>query len=227
MSQFYFSFDANAAAKVGSSNRIATCQFVPVKITQAYWGVSQNDVKFLAVNFVNKEGETADEIKLYFENSNGERLSGYNQINAILAFNGIQGLNQVQGQYKAYDFDKGGVVDKQGLIAPEIVGAYVGVVLSENYYSGQNGIKYILNLSAVFHHGTQQTAKQFMEGTPAIGGQIEQACDHARKLSHDSHAKASGVSSQSQKPIGMGSSVYQPMNTQASQKQVSDDDMPF
>lgn len=190
MSQFYFTRNDQSAKKAGGSSRLSAHEFHAVKITQAYWGVSQSGAKFLSVNFVSTNNETADDIKIYFENGSGEQLSGYHQINAILAFNGIAGLSQTQGTYKAYDFDAGGVADKQGLIAPELVGAYVGVILSENHYVGQNGIKHNLNLSDVYHHKTTQNAKQFLENLPTVQGQVEQSIAYAQKSSESSKTKA-------------------------------------
>ncbi|AKG12218.1 hypothetical protein [Moraxella bovoculi] len=187
---YFFTRNDQSAKKAGGSSRLSAHEFHAAKITQAYWGVSQGGAKFLSVNFINANNETADDIKIYFENSNGEQLSGYHQINAILAFNNISGLNQTQGTYKAYDFEAGGVVDKQGLIAPEIVGAYVGIILSENHYNGQNGIKHNLNLSAVYHHQSTQNAKQFLENLPPVQGQIEGSIAYAKKSSENSRTSA-------------------------------------
>ncbi|OOR87188.1 hypothetical protein B0181_10905 [Moraxella caviae] len=187
---YFFTRNDQSAKKAGGSSRLSAHEFHAAKITQAYWGVSQGGAKFLSVNFVNANNETADDIKIYFENSSGEQLSGYHQINAILAFNNIAGLNQTQGTYKTYDFEAGCVVDKQGLIASEMIGAYVGVIFSENHYNGQNGIKHNLNLSAVYHHQSTQNAKQFLENLPPAQGQIEGSIAYAKKSSENSRNAA-------------------------------------
>lgn len=190
MNTYFFNRDDGSAVKANSSGRMTAHEFYPAKITQAYWGVSQNDSKYLAVNLITANKETVDELKIYFTNRDGEKLSGYHQINAILAFNNIAGLSQVQGVYKSYDFERGETVDKQGLIAPELIGAYVGVILSENYYNGQNGMKYTLSLSAVYHVKTGQNAKQFLSNTPAVQGQIEQSIAYAQRSSERSRMQA-------------------------------------
>lgn len=231
MSQFYFPRNDQSAQKANASNRLSPHEFHAVKITQAYWGVSQNGAKFIALNLMSASHETADEIKVYFANANNEQLSGYHQINAILALNNIAGLNQVQGTYKTYDFEHGGLTDRQGLIAPELIGTYVGVILSENYYHGQNGVKHNLNLSAVYHHQTGQNAKQFLQNMPVVQGQIEQSIAYAKKSSQTSKDKAEREAQHQggqswnthqgghwgntapqgqQRPIGMTSSLYQP-----------------
>ncbi|UNU74145.1 hypothetical protein LU293_04410 [Moraxella nasovis] len=236
---FYFTRDDSSAAKANSSSRISPHEFHAVKITQAYWSVSQNGAKFIALNFINAQNETADEIKIYYESNQGERLSGYHQINAILAFNNIQGLSNSQGIYKAYDFEAGGVVDKQGLVANELVGAYVGIILSENYYQGKNGIKHNLNLSAVYHYQTKQNAKQFLNNTPIVDGQIEQSIAYAQKSSETSKQTAE----RSQQPQGYApqaphgypqgmtpspsTSMQRPPQDAADGAGVKDDDIPF
>lgn len=190
MSQFYFTRDNASASRANASSQMTPHELHAVKVTQAYWSVSQNGAKFLSVNFENAVGESADDIKIYFESNAGERWSGYHQINAMLAFNNIAGLSQAQGTYRTYDFEQGGVVDKQGLIAPELVGAYVGVIFFENYYVGQNGIRHSLSLSAVYHHKSQQNAKQFLSNTPAVPNQVEQSIAYAKNTSEKSRKQA-------------------------------------
>lgn len=230
MTQFYFTRNDQSAIKANGLSRIAPHEFQVIKITQAYWGSSNTGAKFLSLNLVNASNETADDIKIYFENGSGDKLSGYNQINAILAFNNIAGLNQVQGNYRTYDFDAGGVTEKTGLIAPEIIGAYVGVVLSENYYVGQNGVKHNLNISSVFHHQTKKNAKQHLGNLPVPQGQIEQAISYAQKSSEDSKAKAEreAVGGQNYEPQSF---TYQRLPASAVQKPVAsplnDDEVPF
>lgn len=236
----FMTLDKNLVATANSSSRLQVHALHVVKITQAYCGVTQNGAKFVSLNFVNAHGETADDIKVYYENNQGERLSGKAQLNAIMAFNDIQALSQTQGNYKTYDFEAGGLTDKQGLIVPELIGAYVGVVFAENWYTNQSGeAKYTLQLSAVFHYKTTQNGKQFIYNEPAIQGQIESAIDYAQKLSADSKQKATRQGQQSHEharkpnpPQGMGHSKYQPMGNYHQQTppvggQVADEDMPF
>lgn len=204
----FMQFDRNLAIKAGSSQRLETHQFYPAKITQAYAGISQSGAKFVSLSFVDKDGLTADEIAVYYENAHGDKLSGANLLHAIMAFNNIPVLNQIQGSYKSYDFAQGGVVDKQGLIVPELVGAMVGIILSENWYTNQKGeAKYTSQLSYVCHHASQQTAKQLLSNTPAVQGQIEQAINYAEQISHKSKAKTTV-----QPPVSYGA---------------KDDDIPF
>lgn len=229
---YFFTRNDQSAKKAGGSSRLSAHEFHAVKITQAYWGVSQGGAKFLSVNFINANNETADDIKIYFENSQGEQLSGYHQINAILAFNNIAGLNQSQGTYKVYDFEAGGVVDKQGLIAPELVGAFVGIILSENHYNGQNGIRHNLNLSSVYHHQSTQNAKQFLENLPPAQGQIDGSIAYAKKSSENSRNTAEREASknngyQRQYPQGMMASPDTAMQRPPQNTAYQNDDIPF
>lgn len=190
MSQFYFPLDVQSAQRANSSSQLSAHELHIVKITQAYWGVAQSGAKFLSISLENQMGETADDVKIYFESNNGERWSGYHQINAILAFWGLKGLSQTQGVYKAYDYEAGGVVQKNGLIAPELINKGFGAILSENWYAGKNGLKHSYDLYAVYHHKTLQNAKQFLQNSPPKDGQIERSIEYAKKTSEKSRQQA-------------------------------------
>lgn len=221
----FMQYDKTSAVKANSSSRIAVHTYAKAKITQAYAGVTERGAKFVALNFINEAGETAEEIKVYYENSQGEPLSGRHQLNAIMAFNGIPTLSQVTGNYKTYDFGAGGVVEKTGLIVPELIGKFMGIVLAENWYTNQYGeAKHTLQLTAVYHLHTGRNARQFIDDTPAIDGQIEQSIDYAKRLSAESRAKAEqgkgGQRQQSQyQGQGQQGQAYNPYQYSQSQGQ--------
>lgn len=187
----FMQFDKVSASRANSSSKMSPNTYIKAKITQAYAGVNDKGTKFVALSFANQT-ETADEIKVYYENGNGERLSGFNQLQAIMAFNNISALTQVQGNYKSYDYAQGGVVGKTGLIVPELINAYVGVIFYENWYvSPTDGeAKYTLSLSAVYELKTGRNARQVLENTPANAGQIEQSVEYAKKKSAETKAQA-------------------------------------
>lgn len=229
----FMTLDKELAASVGSSSRLTANAHHIVKITQAYASVTPNGAKYVALNLVNQAGDSADEIKLYYENSEGERLSGKAQLNAIMALNGINVLTQAQGQYKTYDFEAGGITQKQGLVIPELVGAYVGVVLSENWYTNQHGEpKYTLQVSGIFHHQSQKTARQHLYNEPAQNGQIDKAISYATRQSEEGKAKvAAPPSKPAPQKIGGGFKELDAMGKAPSRppvnEQISDEEMPF
>lgn len=153
MNYFIACNDADAA-KFGASNFIDGDTAQVVKITQAYYTQNDKGTQTLHLSLISSEKQTGD-VAIHFANGQGERLIGYNLINAILKVTGTAGITQAQGTYSTYDFNAGGTVNKQGMVAPELVGKFFGTIFGKNYRINDKGEeKYSINLFGVYHAQT-------------------------------------------------------------------------
>ncbi|MPW71814.1 hypothetical protein CPI02_08960 [Moraxella catarrhalis] len=234
MNYFIACNDADAA-KFGASNFIDGDTAQVVKITQAYYTQNDKGTQTLHLSLISSEKQTGD-VAIHFANGQGERLIGYNLINAILKVTGTAGITQAQGTYSAYDFNAGGIVNKQGMVAPELVGKFFGAIFSKNYRINDKGEeKYSINLFGVYHAQTQQWAKQMINGEQALPGQIDQMLERAKAESEKSRANPYGKRQTQQVSYQQNSQARQHPQSHVQLynppvqygQSVSDDDMPF
>lgn len=194
---FYIQLDEQAACKVGASSRIDGDSNHIVKITQAIWGRNNNGVEFLTLSLENQEKASID-LPLYYRNGEGDTLPFYNMIQAIIKLTGVAGLTQSNGTYSEYDFEAGRRIEKQGLVAIELVGKFIGAIFSKDYYRNNAGEqKYRTQLFSVYHAKTMQWARQMIAGEQALPGQIDQMLERAKIASEKSLAKIEQTSQRS------------------------------
>lgn len=183
-SQAFWQLDKSKAAKVGQSSYINGNTSDVFKILSAAWKTNDKDNGFstyyLSLHIMNSEKSTAH-IDIYYANSNNERYSGENIINALMLCSNTPSLSQVQGSYKEYDFDQSRDVMVTGLVAPELAGKKVGMFLADNHYFNKNKGEVKrggLNLFNVFDADTRQLPIEKannMPANPEAFSQVEQA----------------------------------------------------
>lgn len=203
---FFIQLDTQAAQKVGSSNRIDGDISTVATIKQAFYTHTQKGTQTLVLSLESETGEQGD-FPIYFANSENERLSGYNLINAIIALTGVQGISQVQGTYLEQDWNAGRKVEKQGYIAPELIGKKVGIITTFDYYDGTdqqgNSVeRYRVQIYSVYHAQTMQWARQVLNNEQAKAGQTDQMLEQAKKVSVRSREKLQGSQNQAYAPQG-------------------------
>lgn len=185
---FFIQLDEQAAAKVGSSGRIDGDSNHIVKVVQAYYTQNDKGTQTLHLSLINNNGEVGD-FALHFRNGQGENLPSYNVIQAIIKLTGIGGITQTDGTYQEYDYEAGRKVEKQGFIAPELIGKFFGAIFTKNYRLNQQGEeKYNVEIYSVYHHKTMQWARQMIRGEQAKPGQTDQMLEQAKKVSERSKA---------------------------------------
>ena len=201
---YFIQLDTQAAQKVGSSNRIDGDISAVAAIKQAFYTQSRNGAEALVLTLETEQGEQGD-FPVYFANANGERLPGYNLINAIIALTGVQGISQEQGTYLKQDWNAGRKVEKQGCIAPELIGKKVGIITTFDYYDGTdqqgNSVeRYRVQIYSVYHAQTMQWARQVLNNEQAKAGQTDQMLEQAKKVSVRSREKLQGSQNQGYAP---------------------------
>lgn len=202
--QAFWQLDKAKAAKVGQSSYISGNTAEIYQITSAAWKAKHNsetrvDTYFMSLHIMNIDKSTAH-IDVYYGNSDGDRWSGENIINAIMLCANVPSLSQAQGQYQEYSYDEKKDVQVGGLVAPELVGKKVGLFLADNHYfnATQGEVKRGgLNLFNVFDAQTRQLPHEKHSNTPAsadsFAAVMEAMVKSSQKSLEDANKKA-GIS---------------------------------
>lgn len=165
MSQQYkqFGFNADSAKQADSSARIEEAgKYVGIikhmEFITANSGTTGFEIEFETDN---KESAT---FSIWTEKSDGTGLSGTHKINALLACVGVRGLTPTNGQLEKYDFDLKERVTKNCIVAPEIAGKRVGLLLQrENYQNNSGDWKFQMNFFSCFHAQSELMAKEIID----------------------------------------------------------------
>ena len=202
--QSFWQLDKSKAAKVGQSSYINGNTSEIYQIASAAWKSRVNDQTrvenyYLALHIMNADKSMAH-VDIYYGNSDGEKWSGENMINAIMLCGNVPNLSQSQGQFMEYDFDQKKDVLRNGLVSPELIGTKVGLFLADNHYYNQNqgAVKRGgLNVFNVFDAQTRQLPNEKASNTPASSDTFDAVTDAMLKSSQksldDANAKA-GIS---------------------------------
>jgi hypothetical protein len=165
MTQQYkqFGFNPESAKQADSSARIEE----PGK----YVGVIKH-MEFVTAN----TGTTGFEIEfetdlkqsasmtIWTEKSDGTTLGGVHKINALLACVGAKGLTPTGQQLEKYDHAAKGHVMKNCVVAPEVAGKRVGLLLQRENYQNDNGDwKYQMNFFSCFQAQSELMAKEVLD----------------------------------------------------------------
>jgi hypothetical protein len=139
---------------------------------------------------------------IYTEKGNGELLSGFDLVMALMACLRIRNIKPVAGQVKRWDRDAKQEYTEQGRVYPELAGKPIGFLLQkteEESRKSEGETAWSAKLVAVFEAGTELTASEILEGkkTPeALARRVAMLADRPLKkrpgkASADSYAGAS------------------------------------
>lgn len=217
--QAFWQLDKTKAAKVGQLAYINGNSAEIYQIVSAAWKTGTNsqtrvDNYFMSLHIMNADKSTAH-VDVYYANSDGERWSGENIINAIMLCANVPSLSQAQGSFMQYDFDQKKDVQVNGMVAHELVGKKVGLFLAENYYFNQKSGEVKrggLNVFNVFDAQTRQLPNEKSNNTPATQESFEavmQAMMKSSAKSLDDANKKAGINPMQQNQFGGQSSGTQ------------------
>lgn len=205
--QAFWQLDKAKAAKVGQSSYISANTAEVYQIISAAWKANQrqdgSSTLYLSLHIMNVDKSTAH-IDVYYGDTNGERYSGENIINATMLCANVPALSQVQGNYFEYNFDEKKDVTATGLIAPELAGKKIGMFLSDNFYFNQKQGQVKrggLNLFNVFDASTRQLPHEKANNQPANPDTFEDVITAMLKSSLKSKEKADDAAGISAPPV--------------------------
>lgn len=165
MTQQYkqFSLNPESAKQADSSARIEEPGKYVGVIKHVEFITANSGTTGFEVEFETDSKESAS-FSIWTEKSDGTSLSGVHKINALLACAGVRGLTPTNGQLEKYDFDLKERVTKNCIIAPEIAGKRIGLLLQRENYQNNNGDwKFQMNFFSCFQAQSELMAKEVLE----------------------------------------------------------------
>lgn len=161
---YAFTFDPQSAKKADDSGLIDKTGKYYCWIIDAEFITSKNGAKGILFDVISKDKEKAS-FAIYYEKADGTPIFGKDRINAMLACMGIKTLTAQPKVLKRYDFEAGGLVDKQCMVAPELHKQKIGLLLQRENYVKQNGTNgYDMKYYSCFQFDTELMAKEVLDG---------------------------------------------------------------
>jgi len=159
-----YSLDTNAAKQANAGGRIEQNGRYIVKIARAEFVKAKSGSDGMEFECKTSTGDSVQFTLWTRSGSTGETLAGYDKLMALMTCAGVRTLTPTQGMVKKYDYDAKGVIDKSAMIAPEITGKVVGLLLErENYYNSNGDARHQMNLFAAFNAENSMTADEIID----------------------------------------------------------------
>lgn len=118
--------------------------------------------------FKDDTGAEARFLSLYLTKTDGETLSDFNKLNAIMACMKVRETKEKVMPITEYDFNAGQVVTHDLECYPELMNKPIGLVLQkEEYIKANNDIGFKMNIYSVFNSSTNQTAMEVLDQSKA------------------------------------------------------------
>ncbi|MHA3051116.1 hypothetical protein [Acinetobacter sp. ANC 4635] len=165
MTQQYkqFGFNPESAKQADSSARIEEAGKYVGTIKHMEFITANSGTTGFEIEFETDNKESAS-FSIWTEKSDGTGLGGVHKINALLACVGVRGLTPTNAQLEKYDFDLKERVMKNCVVAPEMAGKRVGLLLQrENYQNNSGDWKFQMNFFSCFHAQSELMAKEIID----------------------------------------------------------------
>lgn len=165
MNQQYkqFGFNPESAKQADSSNRIEEAGKYIGVIKSMEFVTAKSGTTGFEVEFETDNKESAS-FTIWTEKKDGTSLGGVHKINALLACVNARGLTPTNQQLEKYDFDLKERVMKNCIVAPEVAGKRVGLLLQrENYQNDSGDWKFQMNFFSCFHAQSELMAKEIID----------------------------------------------------------------
>jgi len=160
-------FELDTKAAMDSNNggkRIKDPGVYTGKIVCAWYEANANGTEIVQIVFKSDSGQEAGPLALYTHKSNGEVLSGYNTLNAILTCTKLRGITTKPKEVELYDFDTKSTIHKMKDVYVELTDKPIGFVFrAEEYETRNRDIKERLVIVAPFCPKTKLMADEILK----------------------------------------------------------------
>ncbi len=158
-----FTLNTDSAKQADSSARIEqTGKYVGTIKTMEFI-TARSGAQGFEISFETDMKEGAS-IAIWTVSKDGQPLSGTHKVNALLACCGVRALTPTEQQLEKYDFDLKQKVKRLCVVAPEIAGKRVGLLLQrENYVNSQGQQRHQMNFFASFAAESELMAKEILD----------------------------------------------------------------
>ena len=177
-----FNLDTEAAKQANSGGKRITESGKYIGTIKSAWHETYpSGAEAVLLKFDSDQGQEAGPLMLFTHGKDGNTLSGYNTVQALMTCVKARSLTPRPGQVELYDFDQQKEVMKQKDTYPELTGKRVGLLLREEHVTDQQGypktrddgsIKTRMILFAPFCAETERTAAEVLEKVQQ-GSQLE------------------------------------------------------
>lgn len=158
--------NTNEARKADSINSVInTAGKYTGTITRAEKLLSKNNVEGLGLSFKSDDGATANYLDLYTVKPNGERLRGFNVVNAILCCTRTKQADEGIIECEKWDAEQGKVVSVKVPGYPALMGKRIGLLLQEELATNNKtgaDVKRV-TIFGVFEADTEMTASEILD----------------------------------------------------------------
>src|SRR5690606_17051600 len=134
-------------------------------ITRAEKLLSRNNVEGVGFSFKTDDGASASFLDVYTVKPNGEKLRGYNVVQAILCCARLKTVSDGQITFERWDSDERKMVQATAPGYPELMGKRIGLVLQREIGTNDNTGNDTdrLNIFAVFEASTGLMASEILD----------------------------------------------------------------
>lgn len=135
-------------------------------ITRAEKLNSQNGTEGVGFSFRTDDGATANYLDVYTVKSNGEKLRGYNVVQAILCCLRLKTADEGPITFEKWDRNAGGMVQTTAPGYPAMMGKRIGFILQKELQTNNRTGADVerMNIVAVFEADTGLVATEILEG---------------------------------------------------------------
>lgn len=134
-------------------------------ITRAEKLLSKNNVEGVGISFKTDDNTSANYLDLYTIKPGGEKLRGYNLVQAILCCTRTKSADEGQIIFDRWDNDERKLIQATAPGYPALMGKRIGLVLQQelgvNNNTGQDTDR--LNIVGVFDPATELTASEILD----------------------------------------------------------------
>ncbi|MFR9677530.1 hypothetical protein [Acinetobacter sp. SEK570] len=159
-----FNFNQDSAKQADAGGRIEhTGKYIGIIKTMEFITARNTGTTGFEISFEadNKESAT---ISIWTQKSDGTPLAGSHKINALLACAGVRSLTPTDQDLEKYDYDTKQRVNQRCVVAPEMTGKRVGLLLQrENYTNGTGQARHRMNFFASFNAQSELMAKEIID----------------------------------------------------------------
>jgi hypothetical protein len=135
-------------------------------ITRAEKLLSKNKVEGLGLSFKADDGATANYLDLYTVKPDGEKLRGYNIVQALMVCLRLKAVDEGQITFDKWDNEARKLVQTNALGYPVMMGKRIGLILQKELQTNQNTGEDVerINILAVFDPSNGLVASEILDG---------------------------------------------------------------
>ncbi|WHP05761.1 hypothetical protein QLH32_17435 [Acinetobacter corruptisaponis] len=159
-----FNFNQDSAKQADNGGRIEQAgKYIGVIKSMEFVTSRNTGTTGFEINFETDSKESAT-ISIWTQKNDGTPLSGSHKINALLACAGVRALTPTDQPLEKYDYDTKQRINQRCVVAPEMTGKRIGLLLQrENYKNGNGQSRHRMNFFAAFHAGSELMAKELID----------------------------------------------------------------